>query len=95
MTLLEELRAEPLLRAGAETRTSKIHFIVDSGAAETVIPGGTLEHIPTTRGNQFGARYKGIEGSVVENIGEQMIHGSVGAKAARIEAQVFGVSKPL
>ena len=95
MAFLEEVDHAPLLSATAEAWTQRVHFIVDSGAAETVIPESTLRHIPTTKSDKFGARYKGIEGIIVENIGEQTLHGNVDAQAARITAQVCHVSKPL
>eukprot|EP00812_Abedinium_dasypus_P011635 NODE_5188_length_605_cov_1.047273.p4 GENE.NODE_5188_length_605_cov_1.047273~~NODE_5188_length_605_cov_1.047273.p4 ORF type:complete len:80 (+),score=5.59 NODE_5188_length_605_cov_1.047273:73-312(+) len=35
------------MNVSTEGQAPEMHFFVDSGAAETVIPGGTLENIPT------------------------------------------------
>ena len=43
--MLEVTRSTPLMNASAEGLVQDIHFVVDSGAAETVIPNNTLDNI--------------------------------------------------
>jgi hypothetical protein len=95
LTLLEVGESKSLMNASTEKRTEEVNFIVDSGAAETVIPQDTARHVTATKGAKFGTVYKGIEGSKVENQGERTLHGSVGRNAASITAQVCSVTKPL
>eukprot|EP00812_Abedinium_dasypus_P011555 NODE_5110_length_612_cov_1.202873.p2 GENE.NODE_5110_length_612_cov_1.202873~~NODE_5110_length_612_cov_1.202873.p2 ORF type:complete len:105 (+),score=19.44 NODE_5110_length_612_cov_1.202873:182-496(+) len=71
LTFLEVIKSKPLMNASTEEQAQCIHFIVDSGAAETVVPSNTMGHITTNKGQKFGTVYKGIEGSTVTNVGEK------------------------
>ena len=98
LTLLEVSKtagSKPLMSASTEEKVEQVNFIVDSGAAETVIPKSTAGYVAATKGPKFGTVYKGIEGSKVENQGERTLRGSVGRNAASITAQVCNVTKPL
>ena len=98
LTLLEVCKtagSKSLMSASAEEKVEEVNFIVDSGAAETVIPRSTAGHVAAMKGLKFGTQYKGIDGSKVENQGEKTLRGSVGRNAVSITAQVCNVTKPL
>ena len=95
LNLLERCQQEPALLAVEAKGEQMIKFIVDSGAAETVIPKGILKQFPTSPGRSYGVKYRGADGSAVENEGEKLIRGTIGGLRRRITAQVCQVSKPL
>ena len=51
LTLFEALESKPLMNAAAEEEVS---FIVDSAAAETVIPQDTAQHVAGVKGTKYG-----------------------------------------
>ena len=84
-----------MMSVSTEVQVQEVHFVVDSGAVETVLPSNMLSHTALRKGQKFGSVYNGLEGSTVTNLGERTLTGSVGGQVSRITAQVCGITKPL
>ena len=74
---------------------TKITFIADSGASETVIPKEALPDIPIHEGPKTGTRYCSTAGNAIINLGEKTIKCRAEGMNKCITAQVCDVKKPL
>ena len=76
----------------------EVTFAVDSGATETVIKTGTLDHIPVREGEakRKGTKYEVANGDVIPNLGEKMFLAQSEEGIQRtITAQVADVNRDL
>ena len=71
---------------------------MDSGATETVIDEGSIQHVEATEGAAYkrGVKYEVANGVRIPNMGEKKFQGVTEEGALRhITAQVCEVNKPL
>ena len=59
LTLLEVIESKPLMNAMAEGKAEDVSFIVDSGAAKTVIPQSTARHVAAVKGTKHWHHVQG------------------------------------
>ena len=82
---------------------TKVRFMVDSGANDTVMPPEELPEIPTreSRGSRLGWSYRVANGAEVSNEGEKEFRGMVRCQSGwsknpkTVTAQVADITQPL
>ena len=68
---------------------------MDPGSVDNVLHPKELPDNAVVNPNTTGEHFRGANGSVIENMGERTLHGSMGAQDVRLTAQVYSVTKPL
>ena len=94
---------KPILEVNAKIRGEKVKYrkvyaILDSGAAENVMPGGILEDYPEVKGEAFKNQvvYTTADGGEIPNLGEKSINFFTREQIpCKIDFQLADVRRPL